>query len=401
MFRSDHLKILFQTISIGGFILSAHSFSFASGDFTHDVHYTDAVPHFIEALKEATGQVKDDQELQEIFHWEQSIRPRAPEFLRDLLVIARSLEINGGSEQYVFDQYKTFSDKWNEIAHTYPGLTELEPVLQPVIQKLFEGLPSLQSPSSSNPMSGLYDWYKAMEATNPWGIGNFFKIPDLPSEHKIKTIHEISDESTISGVKNIHIIHREAVVTRNGLKVFYELTQDGQLINRSVEYRDPSVLHETLKQMKLNGENPLIIQALQDMINLIDDHLESAFQNGVLDECSYAYIYRRDFSGQLSYCQDRLTNLNNYQEMLTYDPEDHVNQVLLSNPNKFWINNLSTQFETSSSVLEKETLDQKSSSILNQYTSLLPNIPSIPPEAAPIIFIPGVLLSTIGFFKLF
>lgn len=382
--------------------LVLHSECSAASAYTSNVPYQQAVPNLIDDLKEKTAQVKDDQELQEIAQWETDTRNRLPEFLNDLLVIAQSLEKQGISSQYILDEYQTFSKKWNQVSQTYPGLNELDPVLKPIMTKLLEGLPTLPPPSSDNPMSGFASLYHTLEAKNPWGMAALFQIPFLPEQWKTKNVQEQSHEMTIAGVKMLNIAHRRIKVDLNGVTVYYELKQDDQLIEKTAEFRSPSVIHETLEAMIQNHEDPQVIQNLQNLVDLIDLHLNSELNKGVLDECSYAYLYRKDLTGNLSKCTDYLTQQRNVSDILKYDPEDDINQVFLSHPGEFWSKNLWQDFETDSDVLEQDSNKNISSGAINNYIDPKPlTFPSIPPQAVPLVVIPGTLITVLGLMKLF
>ena len=123
----------------------------AQAAFTSDVPYQQAVPDFLEAITEATTSVKDEGELEEIAEWAEETRARLPEFLEDLIEIAQQLEENGNYE-FIIEEYQAFADKWNSISQSYPGLSELEPVLGPIIDQLLSGLPKLKSHTSENPV---------------------------------------------------------------------------------------------------------------------------------------------------------------------------------------------------------------------------------------------------------
>ena len=301
----------------------------ADAAYTHDVPYQVAVPDFIDAVTNATAGVKDQDELDAIAQWEEDARARLPEFLNDLIFIAQQLEANG-SEEFVVQKYTEFADKWNAIAQSYPGLAELEPVIGPILDQLVSGLPVLQSTTEGNPAGNLYNLHVQMYQLNPWGTGEFWNVPPVESALKTTQISEHMREEIIDGFRSIRIVKRDVVVTLNGVVVFSEFIQDGELLNRAVVFRDPSVIHEALAQMVAAGEDQQDIDVVSELVDLADLNLELALDSGVIDDCSYSYIYRKQLAGGKATCVDINGEVQNLAEISKYDPFDHVNQVELS-----------------------------------------------------------------------
>lgn len=301
----------------------------AEAAFTQDVPYQDAVPGFLEAISDAVRDVKDDGELEEIARWEEETRGRLPEFLGDLIDIAQQLEENSG-EEFVVERYEAFAAKWQGIVDAYPGLSELEAVLSPLLEQLLAGLPALPPARGQNPVQNLLDVYRQMEQLNPWGTGLFWGI--LPLEHAVTetNISERVREEIARGYRTVTVIHRNVVVTLNGVVVFSELIQDGNSVNKTVVFRDLSVLHEVLGQMVQNGEDPAVIDIVEELVELADLNIESALDNGILDDCSYSFIHRKQLAGRKDTCIDADGNVLNFAQISKFDPFDHVNQVELS-----------------------------------------------------------------------
>ena len=301
----------------------------AQAAFTSDVPYQQAVPDFLEAITEATTSVKDEGELEEIAEWAEETRARLPEFLEDLIEIARQLEENG-NEEFIIEEYQAFADKWNSISQSYPGLSELEPVLGPIIDQLLSGLPKLKSNTSENPVGNLFELYVEMEQHNPWFVGLLWNIPVMENTQKRSEIVEKIREITIEGYKAIEILERDIVVKVNGSIAFSESIRNGVLVGASLLLRDPSVLHETLEKMIEDGGARREIAIVREFIELIDLNLQSALQNGIIDDCSYSFIFRKQFHGVKDTCIDIIGNERNFNEILKYSPFDHVNQVELT-----------------------------------------------------------------------
>ena len=301
----------------------------AEAAFTIDVPYQMAVPDFLEAITEATESVKDEEELQDIAQWENEQRGRLPEFLQDLIEIAKQLEANG-NEEFIFSEYQAFADKWNEISKSYPGLSELEPVLGPIIDQLLSGLPALGPTPSENPVGNLSELYVEMTQLNPWFVGLIWDVPLIDDTKLRSIVSEETRERTVNGYKSIDIIKRDIIVQLNGIVVFSELIENGTLTDRSVLLRGPSVLHETLEKMIEDGGAPREIAIVQEFINLINLNIEFALQNGIIDDCSYSFIFRRQLNGMKSKCTDINGNEQNFIEISKYSPFDHINQVELT-----------------------------------------------------------------------
>jgi len=116
----------------------------------------------------------------------------------------------------------------------------------------------------------------------------------------------------------------------NDITVFSESIEDGIVTNRNVILRDPSALHETLQKMIEDGGAPREIAIVQEFIELIDLNLKFALQNGIIDDCSYSFIFRKQLNGMKSTCTDIIGNEQDFIEISKYDPFDHVNQVELT-----------------------------------------------------------------------
>lgn len=308
----------------GGFAINH-----AQAAYTIDVPYQMAVPDFLEAITDATESVKDAEELEDIAQWENNERGRLPEFLEDLLEIAKQLEENG-NEEFIFEEYQAFADKWNVISQTYPGLSELEPVLGPIIDQLLSGLPTLGPTPSENPVGNLFELYVELTQLNPWFVGLIWDVPLIEDTQLRSEVSEETHERTINGYKTIDIIKKDTLVKLNGIVVFSELIENGTLMNRAVLMRNPSVLHETLEQMIEDGGASREIAIVQEFIDLINTNLDFALQNGIIDDCSYSFIFRKQLNGMKSTCTDINGNEQNFIEISKYSPFDHVNQVELT-----------------------------------------------------------------------
>jgi hypothetical protein len=334
--KKEHLRgkhhlmfVLLCSFFIGCLLNGVWTARSAEAAYTIDVPYQQAVPDFLEAITEAAAGVKDEVELEEIWQWHEETQARFPEFLEDLIEIARQLEDNG-NEQFIVEKYQAFADKWNTISQLYPGLSELEPVLEPIIDQLLTGLPTLQSTPPENPVGNLYELYVEMSRLNPWFVGSLWDVPLIENAQKRSELFEITRERTVRGYKSIDIISRDTVVSLNGVTVFSELIKDGVLMNRAVLLNGPSMLHETLEKMIEDGGEPQEIEIVQEFVDLINLNIELALQNGIIDDCSYSFIFRKRLNGAKSTCTDINGNELDFNEISKYSPFDHVNQVELT-----------------------------------------------------------------------
>jgi len=395
----------------------------ADAAYTIDVPYQMAVPDFLEAITEATENVKDEGELEEIAQWEAEARGRLPEFLEDLIEIARQLE-ESGNEEFIVKKYQAFADKWNDISRSYPGLSELEPVLGPIIDQLLSGLPTLgPTPPENNPVGNLVELYIEMRQINPWFVGLIWDVPLIENTQKRTDIVEKTREKTIEGFKSIEIIKRDIIVKLNSFTVFSEFIKDGVIINSAALLRDPSILHETLKKMIQDGGARREIAIVQEFIDLIDLNLEFALQNGIIDDCSYSFIFRNQLNGMKGTCTDINGNEQNLIEILKYSPFDHVNQVELTHVDPLAnltipivqnVSATSTNFLIEPAFVGTPSLLIAPSLFNVPVTPIIipefpaintidPNVPVIPPLEAWLLGIlaPTYLWSAAGFIRLF
>jgi hypothetical protein len=190
----------------------------------------------------------------------------------------------------------------------------------------------LGPPSSDNPISGLADLYRALEIEDPWGLGGFFIYQSIyDSEKEIRVNEEINDMK-VNGVRTKNIVSRETVATVDGMVVYFELIQNDVIVQRFVNFRDPTIIHETLARMIQNNEDPAVTGALNDIVTLIDLNFQKALDDGVLDPCSYSFIYRKINANVLENCLDKAGNTQDFTQLSRFDPFDDVNQVELSEP---------------------------------------------------------------------
>ena len=263
----------------------------AADPFTKDVPYDQAVPAFLESVTQEVRAVKDDQELAAIGQWESQTRGRIQEFLDDLIRV--SIDTEHLSPEEVIAEYQAVEDKWTNVIYTFPDIDEVLPGVRPLVEQLFSGLPRLREHRSGQdvPLQNLYEWYVAMEVENPWGTAAYYQL--LPVEPVLREFifSEIANVRTVEGVESIRIIRRETIVRKNGTLIFYELIQDDQVVQNFAVAKDPTLIHELLRLALQDNADPFLVDVLQRYVELIDDELARARDQGVLDPDVYDFVY--------------------------------------------------------------------------------------------------------------
>jgi hypothetical protein len=262
-----------------------------AGPFTKDIPYDQAVPAFLEAVTLEVQAVKDEQELAAIGQWEEQTRSRIQEFLDDLIQV--SIDIENLPPDEVSARYEDVADKWLGVIYTFPDIGEVLPGIQPLVEQLFSGLPQIRAHrwGQDAPLQNLYEWYFAMEVENPWGTAAYYQL--LPIEPILREfiLSEIANVKTVEGIETIKIIHRETIVRKNGTLIFYELIQNDQVIQNFAVEKDPTLIHELLRLALLDNVDPFLIDVLKKYVELIDDELAQARDQGILDADVYDFVY--------------------------------------------------------------------------------------------------------------
>jgi len=194
----------------------------------------------------------------------------------------------------------------------------------------------------------------------------------------------VFNERTIKGYKSIDIIKRDILVKLNGIVVFSELIENGTLMNRAVLMRDPSALHETLEQMIEDGGASREIAIVQEFIDLININLDFALENGIIDDCSYSFIFRKQLNGMKSTCTDINGNEQNFIEISKYSPFDHVNQVELTHVDP--LANLTIPIVQQTFAISANNIIEPS--FVGTPSLLLPSLPVVNTPVTPVI-VPG------------
>lgn len=259
--------------------------------FTKDIPYQQAVPAFIEAVSQEVQPVKDEQELAAIGQWEEQTRFRIQEFLDDL--IQASMDVETLPPDEVSARYEDVADKWLGVIYSFPDIYEVLPGVQPLVEQLFSGLPQLRSHRWGRdvPLQNLYEWYLAMEVQNPWGTAAYYQLLPLEPVFREFLLSEIANVRTLEGIETVKIIHRETIVRKNGTLIFYELIQNDQVIQNFAVEKDPTLIHELLRLALQDNADPLLVDVLKKYVELIDDALAQARDQGGLDADVYDFIY--------------------------------------------------------------------------------------------------------------
>ena len=263
----------------------------AADPFTKDIPYEQAVPALLEAVSQEVRAVKDDQELAAIGQWEIQTRARIQEFLDDLIQV--SIDMENLPPDEVSARYEAVADKWIGIIYTFPDIAEVLPGVEPLVEQLFSGLPQLRVHRRGRdaPLQNLFEWYFAMEVDNPWGTAAFYQLLPIEPVFREFLFSELANVRTIEGHETIKIIRRETIVRKNGTLIFYELIRDDQVVQNFAVAKDPTLIHEILRMALQDNVDPFLIDVLQRYVELIDDELARARDQGVLDGDVYDFVY--------------------------------------------------------------------------------------------------------------
>jgi len=262
-----------------------------AGPFSEDVPYDQAVPAFLEAVVQEVQAVKDEEELAVIGQWEEQTRLRIQEFLDDLIQVSIDLETLPPEE--VSARYGNVAHKWFEVIYTFPYINEVLPGVQPLVEHLFSGLPQLRAHrwGRDAPFQNLYEWYWAMETKNPWGTAAYYQLLPMDPIWREFIFSEIVNVRTLQGVETVKIIQRETIVRENGTLIFYEFIQNDHVIQNFAVEKDPTLIHELLRLALQDNADPFLIDVLQKYVELIDDELAQARDQGTLDGDVYDFVY--------------------------------------------------------------------------------------------------------------
>ncbi len=242
-------------------------------DFSNTVNYQDAVPVFLDELTQDAASIENGEE---ILQWHDQTAPRLPELLTDLTEAAKNFQ-----QQSLFEndlsQFVILAEKWKGVIDQYPGLQQMEALISPVLEKLINELPHVElSTTSGPPFADLVGFYQAMEQQNPWGLGAFYQLLPLLDEERARGVSSLVREVTRSGIEQRFVLQKEVVETVNGEVTFFKLVKDGEVIDKFIKPKFPTLVHEILAQMKANGEDVVLISAIEELVTLVDFHLEKS-----------------------------------------------------------------------------------------------------------------------------
>lgn len=248
--------------------------------YNKNIHYEFAVPSLVRALMAVGRTIADP--LQ-IGVWYEAVKARFPEFLDDMIALTEE-ESHQEFGQFDPAPFVEFGDKWIRAIEEYPGLDEVKPLVIPILENLLTGLtvPRKQRPGE-DPLTNLYEWYIWNFLDSPWGFREVFRLEPLPEEGVEEIVREISSEVTEAGYKKERVHWRKTTVLKNGTVIFYQIIVDDEIVYEfNSEPNDRTFLHAVLREMMQNNEDPELIAALQEFVNLIDYYIDEAAQNGGL-----------------------------------------------------------------------------------------------------------------------
>lgn len=240
-----------------------------NSEFTPDVPYQEAVPSFLERIQTA---VQDIVDVAAVRQWFEETGARFNEFASDFIDgVKEWAQAPLGS--FGIGKIKDSTDKWNTVANNLPGLEDMRPVITPLLNEAVKDLPELEPVNNTGVPSGnIYNWYQQMEAANPWGTAALFKVERL-DENIVKHLSKKINEQTREGVSSRTVIFKEKEVKKNGKPVFYILVKNDKVVEKNVAAKDKTLMHEVLRNMKQNNDDPQFISLIQQIVDTIDSHL--------------------------------------------------------------------------------------------------------------------------------
>lgn len=266
--------MVFRILTVILLLIAAVSYpALALGNrpFGPDIPYYEALPNLLLTVGEEVEEAGEGGPLREFYEGKEKL---LPEFLESWIKAVANLE-HQTFPDYNIDEIEMLSEKWTSILLDYPRLRALEEIVNPILAEMVEDLPRLRSTRPGDvPMQNFAEFYRALEQRDPWKVGIFFRLVQLLRAEEVCTVHEKKQVVKENGVEEEKILRRESVLRRNGEVVFYELTVDDKVVERIIVQEDPTFMHEVLKEMRRNGEDPRLIRAVAWLVELMDAHLE-------------------------------------------------------------------------------------------------------------------------------
>lgn len=305
-------------ISILLILLLFSSTQFAQANFTVDVPYQQAVPSFLDEINLVTGQNLSEDEIMDIEIWEQGIRSKINDFLLELTTVVADYEVHGSNEK-LFADLEAFRLKWYTIVNSIPHFDKLQPFIAPIMDKAFEGIVKVEkSKKGEPPLAGLQRWYNEMEQLNPWGTASFYQIEPMPKRDRDSWLKELIYEQVRGGTKKAYVLRREQEINENGERLFYELVENDNLIERYFKPIDPTLAHELLRIAQDTNAEPYVVNLLEGYVKYIDEQLLFMRDKGVLSEEVYNIIY--GLAPQYSFTTQNQISNSNFSDSLRSVP---------------------------------------------------------------------------------
>lgn len=256
--------------------------------YSWDVNYQQAVPAFLNAVTNSVANVSNKAE---IANWADGIKARISEFLNDWIDASRFVSQQSWGN-YNIDPIVQVDEKWQQILSTCPQCSALAPLVEPIIAEATRGLPQVREPlPTDTPFQNYYEYFKAMEPLNPWGLAAFFQIEPLATGNQTLAVREWSREQTTSGIRQIFIDRRETMQRLNGIPIFYELIINDQVSHIMIPAHFSTMMHETLFELQSVGQDQQAIRQINWLVQTIDREVGRAWQAGLLDNFTLAYLY--------------------------------------------------------------------------------------------------------------
>ncbi len=255
------------------------SIPLAHAQFDSSTHYEDAVPAILDEL---TTSVENVSNLNDIGAWAEQTQTRLPELL-DELIAAITQYSNQPLDDNSLTQLTILSEKWNTVVAEYPDLAGVAVLVEPILDQALAGLPAVRGHRAGDtPFQSFFEFYRAMEIRNPWGVSAFFQLEPLPNITRLLTLVESARTQTFKGVEETFVYSSETTVTVNNEVVFHQLIIDNEVVKLFQKTVDVTLVHEILRQIQQDGLDPSLVAAIQSLVDLIDFHLMEAQNNGLV-----------------------------------------------------------------------------------------------------------------------
>lgn len=304
-------------------------------DFSIQDPYPVAVEKFFNAVFGAVEEVDNKEEITE---WADGFSQRLPEFLEDMIAVSESMyqQSLGSLTDNDFATVEEFVEKWEGVITTCPGCENLAPLVAPIIEEFFDGFPRIRDKrEGDSPFQRYFEVFQEIEALNPWGTGGFFRVEPLTNFRSSLNIFEVKQEHRSNGYEEIIVSSRETREIENNQTTFFEFIENDKVTDVGYSKDSITMMHEALMNLKLYGGDPEVIEGLYELVNLIDEKLRQAWEDGFLEDFSYYYFFNQGpVKNEIIHSRHPLLKDPHIQDfkVAEYYPRGNIPEILLSPP---------------------------------------------------------------------